>query len=175
MSLTKQHGDIHHYAWRAQGLNETLFTHPTLGRLFSNWTFAECQDQARGGCGRQAVRRSTLSDYDQSCPSSLQDCVESLTHVDVRVDVAALRALVAGRLALIRGGASVAEAALPWPAVTGVAAAGQPPPQQQQPPAGKPRLFEAQGVELLPTQEQVWVPVLRFKEELRLSIQRRGQ
>lgn len=44
-----------------------------------------------------------------------QECVEALTMVDLRVDTAALRALLAEAVPRLRAGASVAEAALPWP------------------------------------------------------------
>lgn len=45
-SLTAQLTDLHHFAWRAQGLNETVFSgHPALGRLMGNWTAGQCQDQ----------------------------------------------------------------------------------------------------------------------------------
>jgi len=45
------------------------------------------------------------------------DYVEALTQVDVRVDVQALRLLVAGRLAAIQAGAGVQEADLQWPGI----------------------------------------------------------
>ncbi len=45
----------------------------------------------------------------------IHECVEAHTAVDVVVDVEALRELIAGRLRLIREGASVVEARLPWP------------------------------------------------------------
>ena len=67
-----------------------MFREPTLARLFGNWSAAECRDMS---------------------------CVEALTHVDIRVDVAALRELVGGRLERIRAGASLREAELPWPLI----------------------------------------------------------
>ncbi len=45
-----------------------------------------------------------------------EDCVEAHTNVDVVVNLGELRALLESRLPLVFGGASVAEAALPWPA-----------------------------------------------------------
>ncbi|PRW57354.1 DUF563 domain [Chlorella sorokiniana] len=138
VSLTKQLEDVHHYALRAQGLNETLHTDPRLARLFGNWTAAQCQDQG---------------------------CVESLTHVDIRVDVPRLRQLIAGRLALIRSGASVGEAALPWPQLLSPVA---PPPQAQathQPPPPQRRraqvrlanrLFDSGVPEDMPDVADVW-------------------
>ena len=99
-SLTADLGDLHHYALRAQGANQTVFREPALARLFGNWSAAECSDVS---------------------------CVEALTQVDIRVDVAALRELVGGRLERIRAGASVREAELPWPLI-----------QTKQPPASAP-------------------------------------
>jgi hypothetical protein len=107
-SLTHDLGDLHHYALRAQGANQTVFRDPTLARLFGNWSAAECREMS---------------------------CVEALTHVDIKVDVAALRELVGGRLERIRAGASVREAELPWPLIQTQhlpanapnAATGQPP------------------------------------------------
>ncbi len=84
----------------------------------------------------------------------------------LRVDVAALRQLIAGRLQLIRGGASVEEAALPWPTIAGAAAspasaasAGRRPP---------PSLFPGSG-EVLPSVEAVWRPITRMREQLRAA------
>lgn len=80
--------DLHHYAWRAQKANQTVFTDPRLERQFGGWNTSQCQEPA---------------------------CVEAHTMVDVVVDVQALQRLIAGRLELIRAGASVARARLPWP------------------------------------------------------------
>ncbi|KAL4452082.1 hypothetical protein ABPG75_007744 [Micractinium tetrahymenae] len=90
-SLTAQLGDVHHYAVRSQGANETLFLNPALERLFAHLPPEECYTQARA------------------------ECVEALTMVDLHVNVTALRALLAEAVPHIRAGASVAEAALPWP------------------------------------------------------------
>lgn len=46
-----------------------------------------------------------------------EECVEAHTNVDVVVDLAQFRALLESRLPLVFGGASVADAALPWPDV----------------------------------------------------------
>ena len=83
-------------------------------------------------------------------------CVEALTHVDIRVDVAALRELVGGRLERIRAGASVQEAELPWPLIQ----TKQPPgadPNMPQPPASHPaprprRLFDSPSLHANPVQ-----------------------
>lgn len=80
--------DIHHYAWRAHLPNQTVYPSPRLEQLFSSWTAAQCVTN---------------------------ECVEAHTLVDVVVDVAALRRLMAGRLELIRGGAPVERARLMWP------------------------------------------------------------
>lgn len=87
-ALTRQLGDVHHYAWRAQGPGQTVYRQPRLAQLFSGWNATQCVTE---------------------------ECVEASTVVDVAVDVAALRQLIAGRLELIRGGASVVQARLPWP------------------------------------------------------------
>lgn len=42
-SFSVQLGDVHHYAWRAQGLNETLLPE-RAGRLMANWTAAQCME-----------------------------------------------------------------------------------------------------------------------------------
>ncbi len=47
-----------------------------------------------------------------------EDCVEAHTNVDVVVNLDEFRALLESRLPLVFGGASVEEAALPWPPIT---------------------------------------------------------
>ena len=44
-----------------------------------------------------------------------EDCVEAHTNVDVVVNLDELRSLLESRLPLVFAGASVADAALPWP------------------------------------------------------------
>ena len=44
-----------------------------------------------------------------------EDCVEAHTNVDVVVNLGELRALLDSRLPLVFAGASVQDAALPWP------------------------------------------------------------
>lgn len=44
-----------------------------------------------------------------------EDCVEAHTNVDVVVNIEELRSLLASRLPLVFAGASVKQAALPWP------------------------------------------------------------
>ena len=44
-----------------------------------------------------------------------EDCVEAHTNVDVVVNLDEVRALLESRLPLVFAGASVEEAALPWP------------------------------------------------------------
>jgi hypothetical protein len=55
---------------------------------FTNWTKSECL---------------------------IEDCTEAATHVDIVVDIAALKALLDSRLPLVFKGMSVQRAALPWP------------------------------------------------------------
>jgi protein O-GlcNAc transferase len=81
-------GDIHHYAWRARGLNETVYLNPADLRKFGNWTVGECWTE---------------------------ECVEAHTNVDVIVDLQAVRALLDSRLPLVFQGKSVQDASLPWP------------------------------------------------------------
>lgn len=77
------------------------------------------------------------------------------------MDVAALRDLIRGRLALIRTGASVAEAALPWPRPEEPASAAAAP---------KPLARQAAGSQFgagLPPKESaaaVWAPVLALRQ-----------
>ena len=81
-----------------------------------------------------------------------------MQQVDIRVDVQALRSLVAGRLAAIRGGASVAEAALPWPRLPDPAPASA----KAQAPVGRAesrlaaRLLDSGAPEELPDVAAVW-------------------
>lgn len=78
--------------------------------------------------------------------------MEAQTHVDLHVDIPALRALLASRLPLLRGGASVAEAALPWPSIAvGDGAPRRDPPVQ--------RLFAGRRQAPLPAADAVWAPV----------------
>ena len=51
------------------------------------------------------------------CDGALQteDCVEAHTNVDVVVNIEELRALLVSRLPLVFAGATVKQAALPWP------------------------------------------------------------
>ena len=71
-----------------QGPNQTVFLEPHLARRFGGWNATQCVTE---------------------------ECVEASTVVDVVADIGALRQLIAGRLALIRSGATVPQAALPWP------------------------------------------------------------
>lgn len=83
-----------------------------------------------------------------------------MQQVDVRVDVPRLRQLIAGRLALIRSGAGVTEAALPWPQLLSYA----PPISQaqgaQQQQRGQVRLanrlFDSGKPENMPDVASVW-------------------
>lgn len=85
--------------------------------------------------------------------------------VDIRVDVPRLRQLIAGRLALIRSGASLPEAALPWPHLHGSAEppkqepTAQAQPQQRRQVRLTARLFDTGVPELMPDVADVWAYV----------------
>jgi protein O-GlcNAc transferase len=81
-------GDIHHFAWRARNASHSRYIHARDEQRFGRWAPRQCDTE---------------------------ECVEAHTNVDVVVDVPALRALLASRLPLVYAGASVADAALPWP------------------------------------------------------------
>eukprot|EP00877_Chromochloris_zofingiensis_P011468 jgi/Chrzof1/6575/Cz19g01180.t1 len=85
---TKQMGDIHHFAWRANHPNETVYLNPRDAVRFANWTNEECW---------------------------MEDCVEAHTNVDVVVDLVAFKALLDSRLSLVFAGVSVEEAKIDWP------------------------------------------------------------
>lgn len=87
--LSSGMGDVHHYAWRdLAGPGKGLYLDPRDARRFGNWTSKQCDSE---------------------------ECVEAHTRVDVRVDVPTVVELLRDRLQVIRSGASVAQAALPWP------------------------------------------------------------
>lgn len=85
---TEKMGDLHHYAWRARHRNQTAYIAPRDGERFGSWTKEQC---------------------------ATEDCVEAHTNVDVIVNLEEFRELLANRLPLVFAGASVEEAALPWP------------------------------------------------------------
>ncbi|KAK9813868.1 hypothetical protein WJX73_002532 [Symbiochloris irregularis] len=85
---TEVMGDIHHYAWRARHRNQTVYINKRDGERFGNWTHQQCASE---------------------------ECVEAHTNVDVVVNIEELRALLASRLPLVFAGASVKQAAIPWP------------------------------------------------------------
>ena len=85
---TERMGDIHHFAWRCRHRNQTVYIDKRDADRFGDWTVDQC---------------------------ATEDCVEAHTNVDVLVDVAQIRALLADRLPLVWAGASIAEAALHWP------------------------------------------------------------
>ncbi|GBF94574.1 hypothetical protein Rsub_06689 [Raphidocelis subcapitata] len=86
---TSTMGDIHHWAWRANGANESRYLRPRDAVRFEHWSKDAC--------------------------SSSEDCVEAQTESDLVVDLAALRALLEGRMPMVWAGARAAEAELPWP------------------------------------------------------------
>ncbi|CAL8471513.1 g11055 [Coccomyxa elongata] len=87
---TEKMGDIHHFAWRARSRNQTIYINKRDGERFGDWESLQC---------------------------STEDCVEAHTNVDVVVNLDEFRALLESRLPLVFGGASVEEAALPWPPI----------------------------------------------------------
>jgi len=85
---TASMGDIHHYAWRAQRLNETFYLYERDRIKVAHWPPEQC---------------------------GTEECVEAHTKVDVKVDIPALRALLESRLPLVFSGTPVAKARIPWP------------------------------------------------------------
>lgn len=87
---TQALGDVHHYAFRCQKINETRYLNSADQLKFGGeeWSGSHCDTG---------------------------ECVEAHTDVDVLVDIGALRALLADRLPLVFSGASVNDAQLPWP------------------------------------------------------------
>lgn len=85
---TERMGDIHHFAWRCNHRNQTIYIDKRDADRFGAWTVPQCEKE---------------------------DCIEAHTNVDVLVDVEQIRALLASRLPLVFAGASVSEALLPWP------------------------------------------------------------
>ena len=85
---TEVMGDIHHYAWRCLHRNQTIYIDKRDGARFGDWTHPQCETE---------------------------DCIEAHTNVDVLVDVAQIRALLASRLPLVFAGLNVSDAQLPWP------------------------------------------------------------
>ena len=83
-------GDVHHYAWRARGSNETVYrARPRDGARFAHWRSGECVSEA---------------------------CVEAHTEVDLVADVGAVGRLLREALPRAwRDGAGRAEAEMPWP------------------------------------------------------------
>ncbi|KAJ9523194.1 hypothetical protein QJQ45_023985 [Haematococcus lacustris] len=85
-------GDIHHYAWRAQFLNQTRYLDPREEAKVAHWPASQC---------------------------GTEECVEAHTRVDVLVDLdevgLGVRALLDSRLPLVWAGKAVREATLPWP------------------------------------------------------------
>ena len=61
-----------------------------------------------GPCAGEMLKRSLAW-------AQTEDCVEAHTNVDVVVNLDEVRALLESRLPLVFAGASVEEAALPWP------------------------------------------------------------
>ena len=80
--------DIHHFAWRAQLLNETFYLEERDRIKVSRWPPEEC---------------------------GTEECVEAHTKVDVKVDIEAFRALLADRLPFVWNGTHPYYAEIDWP------------------------------------------------------------
>jgi hypothetical protein len=82
--------DVHHWAWRARGSNETVYrTRPRDRDRFAHWLEEECTSEA---------------------------CVEAHTEVDLVVDCEAVGGLLRGVLARAwRDGARPRDVVVPWP------------------------------------------------------------
>jgi len=87
-------GDIHHFAWRAQFLNQTVYLNPRDLYKVGHWPASQC---------------------------GTEECVEAHTRVDVIIDVPAVRDLLRDRLPLVWAGTPIGKAALPWPKALDIA------------------------------------------------------
>lgn len=81
-------GDIHHYAWRAQRLNETFYLYDRDYVKVAHWPPEEC---------------------------GTEECVEAHTKVDVKVDIPAFRALLQERLPVVWNNTHPYYAQFEWP------------------------------------------------------------
>jgi hypothetical protein len=70
---------------------------------------------ARPPAPRVSRRGPRFGDWTKEACQAVEDCVEAQTATDLTVDLAALRALLEGRMPLVWAGASVEAAELPWP------------------------------------------------------------
>ncbi|KAI8470588.1 MAG: hypothetical protein J3K34DRAFT_385246 [Monoraphidium minutum] len=86
---TARMGDIHHWAWRATKRNESVYLNPRDEARFAHWSRTACQTS--------------------------EDCIEAQTSSDLRVDLRAVKALLAGRMPLVAARKGVKAAELPWP------------------------------------------------------------
>ncbi|GLI68019.1 hypothetical protein VaNZ11_012320 [Volvox africanus] len=80
--------DIHHYAWRAKLLNQTVYLNERDYYKVGHWPAGQC---------------------------GTEECVEAHTNVDVIVNIPEFKALLDDRLPFVWAGATVSEAAIPWP------------------------------------------------------------
>lgn len=81
--------DIHHYAWRALHMNQTVYLNPRDLHKVGHWPSGQC---------------------------GTEECVEAHTNVDVIVDIQQFKALLDDRLPFVWNGSTVPDAAIPWPA-----------------------------------------------------------
>ncbi|MEW5301672.1 MAG: hypothetical protein WDW36_004517 [Sanguina aurantia] len=85
---TAMMGDIHHFAWRAVHLNQTVYLKPRDLLKIGHWPTGEC---------------------------GTEECVEAHTSVDVIVDIPEFKKLLDSRLPFIWNNSWVSDAELPWP------------------------------------------------------------
>ncbi|PNW72188.1 hypothetical protein CHLRE_16g678600v5 [Chlamydomonas reinhardtii] len=80
--------DIHHYAWRAKYINQTVYLNERDFHKVGHWPAGQC---------------------------GTEECVEAHTNVDVIVDLAEFKALLDDRLPHVWAGEGVQQASIPWP------------------------------------------------------------
>eukprot|EP01025_Chloroclados_australasicus_P042517 TRINITY_DN4522_c0_g1_i2.p2 TRINITY_DN4522_c0_g1~~TRINITY_DN4522_c0_g1_i2.p2 ORF type:complete len:202 (+),score=14.77 TRINITY_DN4522_c0_g1_i2:264-869(+) len=85
---TDQMGDIHHFAWRAYHINQTVYLKPRDLDKFGAWTDAQCK---------------------------VEECVEAHTNVDVIVDIPQIKRLLDKVVTKVFEGTPVKELAVQWP------------------------------------------------------------
>uniref|UniRef100_A0A7S3QL56 Glycosyltransferase 61 catalytic domain-containing protein n=1 Tax=Dunaliella tertiolecta TaxID=3047 RepID=A0A7S3QL56_DUNTE len=81
-------GDIHHYAWRAQYINQTVYLDPRDFHKVAHWPASQC---------------------------GTEECVEAHTRVDLYVDIPQVKQLLESRLPYVWANTPVYYAMLPWP------------------------------------------------------------
>ncbi|KAG2434032.1 hypothetical protein HXX76_007760 [Chlamydomonas incerta] len=85
---THMMADIHHYAWRAKHINQTVYLNERDFYKVGHWPAGQC---------------------------GTEECVEAHTNVDVIVDLDEFKALLDDRLPHVWAGESVQKATIEWP------------------------------------------------------------